>query len=446
MKKYLSTLLINLIFILPTYAEELENNAEDKTPLFQNIEDRTQKLNNEYSNNPIYSPFNSPFAQSRFVPDIAFIMDFSYAHRDKNNETLPILETPGFTKSDGGLNKKNGFNFNYGELSIASSVDPYFDLFTNFHLSEFNFEIEEAYVNTRALPFNFQIKAGKFLSSFGRINSQHAHFWDFSDSPLIFDNLLGEHNILEKGIQLNWLAPTDFYLLSGIEILSGENEKSFGNKGFTTGTNRLEEVNTPNLFTGFIKTSFDFDDLIVLGGLSYAQGGTRLIKESESNNSDMHIHSLNSENNFAGGAKIFGIDLTAKYFFDSYRYLSWQSEFLHRSISGSEYKENMRISLDQEQSGFYSQLIWKFNQQWRIGTRIDLLLRNDIIEENKNINVQGYQPKYTAMIDFNPTEFSRIRLQYNHDKSKYLDNSQQAINEVFLQLNMAIGAHGSHSF
>lgn len=449
-KKICLGIILASLYITPVFSEESQDDKKDTDnstsgTVFQDMQDRTQQLNLQYSNNPIYSPFNAPFSQARFVPDIAFIMDFSYAHRDKHNETLPSLINPGFTKSDGGLNLRNGFNFNYGELSLGSSVDPYFDLFTNFHLSEFGFEIEEAYVNTRSLPYGFQVKAGKFFSSFGRINSQHSHFWDFSDAPLIFDNMLGEHNINEKGVQVNWIAPTDFYLLAGAEVLGGENEKSFGNRGFTSGNNKIEDSNGPNLFTGFLKTSLDFDDLIVLGGLSYAQGGTRLITE-EDHEAEMHVHALGSGGNFAGNTRIFGADLTAKYFFDSYRYLSWQSEFLHRSMTGDQYNDNAKILLNQEQSGLYSQLVWKFNQQWRVGARLDLLLRNDVSEDNKNINLAGYQPKYTAMIDFNPTEFSRIRLQYNHDRTKYIDGTHEPVNEVFLQLNMAIGAHGAHSF
>jgi hypothetical protein len=453
MKKFLP-LIISLLLSSPVLADEIEEKKEEKTPIFDNMEDRTQQLNQDYSNNLIYSPFNSPFAQSRFVPDIALITDFSYAYRNFSNESLNSAKTNGFSRNgSSGLpifNSRNGFNFNYAELAISSSVDPYFDMFSNFHLSEFGFEIEESYVNTRTLPYGFQIKAGKFFSGFGRLNSQHAHYWDFSDSPLIYNNLLGEHNLLEKGVQINWLAPTDLYILSGIEIFSGENGKSFGNRGFTSGTNKLEEINYPNLFTGFIKTSLDFDDLIILGGLSYAQGGSRLLSESSSStaSSGMHVHAVESDldSSFAGGTKIFGADITAKYFFDSYRYLSLQSEFLHRSMSGSEYTSSSRINVNREQSGFYSQLIWKLNQQWRIGGRLDLLLQNQVIQDNKDLKLEQFSPKYTAMIDFNATEFSRIRLQFNHDRSKFANNTQIGLNELFLQLNMAIGAHGAHSF
>ncbi|MFN8575633.1 MAG: hypothetical protein U0354_02130 [Candidatus Sericytochromatia bacterium] len=452
MKKILALVLFSFIISSPVFAKDEEKKKEEKTPIFDNMEDRTQKLNQEYSNNLIYSPFNSPFAQSRFVPDIALITDFSYAYRNFTNDNLKNIKSKGFVNNGQSdlpiFNSRNGFNFNYAELSLGSSVDPYFDMFTNFHLAEFGFEIEEAFVNTRTLPYGFQIKAGKFFSSFGRINSQHSHYWDFSDSPAIYSNFLGEHNLLEKGVQINWLAPTELYILSGVEVFSGENEKSFGNRGFTSGTNKLENVNYPSLFTGFIKTSIDFDDLILLGGLSIAQGGSRVISEEESTNSGMHIHALdpNIKTNFAGSTRLIGLDLTAKYFFDSYRYLSLQSEFLQRAMTGSEYTDSSRISTNREQSGFYSQLIWKFNQQWRVGGRFDLITQNQIIQDNKNLNLEQFLPKYTAMLDFNPTEFSRIRLQFNHDRTKFLDNTQIGLNEVFLQLNMSIGAHGAHSF
>jgi len=56
--------------------------------------------------------------------------------------------------------------------------------------------------------------------------------------------------------------------------------------------------------------------------------------------------------------------------------------------------------------------------------------------------------RYTGMIEFNPSEFARIRLQYGHDRSSYLyEGERRKINnELVLQFNMAIGAHGAHAF
>jgi hypothetical protein len=47
------------------------------------------------------------------------------------------------------------------------------------------------------------------------------------------------------------------------------------------------------------------------------------------------------------------------------------------------------------------------------------------------------------MLEYNPTEFSRIRLQYNHDRS---DGTGTTNNEVMLQFILGIGAHAAHTF
>ena len=45
------------------------------------------------------------------------------------------------------------------------------------------------------------------------------------------------------------------------------------------------------------------------------------------------------------------------------------------------------------------------------------------------------------MIDYSNSEFSRLRLQLQHDESGLEDNDQ-----VILQYIMSIGAHGAHEF
>ena len=47
------------------------------------------------------------------------------------------------------------------------------------------------------------------------------------------------------------------------------------------------------------------------------------------------------------------------------------------------------------------------------------------------------------MAEYNPTEFTRIRLQYNHDESA---RNGQSNDEVFLQFIFGIGAHAAHPF
>ena len=84
------------------------------------------------------------------------------------------------------------------------------------------------FFTTRSLPWGFQLKGGKFRSSIGRLNVQHPHVWDFADAPLVNRAFFGSDGLVEVGAQMNWLAPTPFYLLLGAELLQGENEASFG--------------------------------------------------------------------------------------------------------------------------------------------------------------------------------------------------------------------------
>lgn len=399
---------------------------------------------------PLFNPFNAPFQQQNFVPDISLILDASVGGRSLDNGTFGTLPVPLSLHSQPDLhhamNTRNGFNFNYAELTLAAPVDPYIDLFSTFHLSPTEFEIEEAYFNTRALPWNLQLKGGKFLSHFGRINPQHAHFWSFNDQPLINQAFFGNHGLNELGLRLNWLVPLDVYLDLGLELLQGENRASFGTQGFTSGDYSLADVNGPTLWVATAKTSLDLlDNLVLLGGLSYAQGGLRLAASEADAHGDLHVHqapAAEAFDNLAGSSRILGLDLSLRWFLDSYRELSWQSEWLWRQLDGSHYHHGARNPFSLSQSGLYSQLIWRFDQQWRTGLRADLISQ----DQQVSMAEAPLRSRGSAMLEYNPTEFTRFRLQYNLDHSRMLGPERPLLHELFLQFNLAIGAHGAHEF
>ena len=393
----------------------------------------------------------NPFSGSNMNPDVAVILDGSYVNRGQSNAKYGQLSLPGFTHAfaesheghahGSGYNMNNGFNLNYGELVFSAAVDKYFDLFAVIHAGEEGAALEEAYANTRSLPFNTQLKFGKFLSGFGRLNGQHHHYWDFADQPLIYQGVFGSHGLLEKGVQATWLAPTRNYLLFGAEVLQGENEQSFGNSAIPL-TNK-GAVDGAGLAVGFIKTGFDIGKSSWMAGVSYASGQAR------------HSHADDEANPHAkgGNRSIMGLDLTGKYFLDATRYLMWQSEYIKRDLTDGVVANYTSTDADtlsralrtrnEDQSGYYSQLIWKFAPQWRTG------LRYDAIDNNKGNGVQGlHGDRNTVMVEYNPTEFSRIRLQYAQNGAYAPEgvSKLEKFDEVLLQFNMAIGAHGAHSF
>ena len=409
----------------------------------------------------------NPFSGSNMNPDVAVILDGSYVNRGQSNSDYGALGMPGFFHGlggaheghahGGGYNMNNGFNLNYGELVFSAAVDKYFDLFAVIHAGESGAALEEAYANTRSLPFNTQLKFGKFLSGFGRLNGQHHHYWDFADQPLIYQGVFGSHGLLEKGVQATWLAPTRNYLLFGAEVLQGENEQSFGTKAISVKANKAtsteketafaSQVDGAGLAVGFVKTGFDIGSTSWMAGASYGAGKMRLDHTSDE-------HGPHAK---AGSVAITGLDLTGKYFLDATRYVMWQSEYIKRELTDGQvatYPSNsggasdglITPKLSQNQSGYYSQLIWKFAPQWRTGLRYDAIDQNSIKVNGVDKNTP-YGDRNTVMVEYNPTEFSRIRLQYAQNGAFFTEeNERKRFDEVLLQFNMAIGAHGAHSF
>ena len=397
----------------------------------------------------------SSFDQAKFVPDIALILDISGVTRDMANEKYYSLATPGFSYpflrqiGPSGSNAHRGWNFNYGELSLYSVVDPYFDLFAVIDLAPEGAGVEEAYFSTRKLPYGLKLKAGKFLASFGRINEQHEHYWDFANRPLIASAIFGDDGLNEIGLQATWVPPTPFFLTFGAQVLNGSNVQSFGTSGFSDPNSvvSMDPVQGPNLYVGFVRSSFDIDEASILFGISNAFGTSRTDQGFSSPGAAGQAVKANTD--------ILGGDFTVKYSLDAIRYLSFQSEYLYRVMNGTEYMHDASnvvssSSLDKHNSGFYAQAAIKLDQLWRMGVRYDLLIQNETSLGGIAQRIPSDLPRYSAMFEYSPTEFSRFRLQFDRDLSHYTSESgnwtQQPYTQVILQANLTIGAHGAHAF
>jgi len=343
---------------------------------------------------------SSSFDQSAFLPGIALIGNMSAVSRNISNEAYANYAIPGFLNTPGELpfNEKRGLNLNYGELEIFSTVGPYIDVFSAFHIAKDGLEIGELYATTRSMPYGLRLKGGKFNSEFGRINSKHQHAWAFAAIPLVNEAFFGQEGLNDEGLQLQWVAPTDFYLMAGAELMQGSNENSFG------------DTDGANLVVSYLKSAVDLSDMTtLLGGVTYMQG----------------------KNEF-GDTKIYGADLTLRTNFDSYSSLTWQNELLYR-------EKPLNGGIEADQAGLYSQLVYNYNQNWSGGVRYDILFKN-AADEPDNLD------KYSAMLMYKPFEFTKLRLQYSYDKSKYFAGEQKDMQEILLDLTFEAGAHGAHAF
>ena len=57
----------------------------------------------------------------------------------------------------------------------------------------------------------------------------------------------------------------------------------------------------------------------------------------------------------------------------------------------------------------------------------------------------GASDRASAMLDFTPSEFSRIRLQANQGSYETAEGRED-VTEVYVQWMVSLGAHGAHKF
>jgi hypothetical protein len=53
--------------------------------------------------------------------------------------------------------------------------------------------------------------------------------------------------------------------------------------------------------------------------------------------------------------------------------------------------------------------------------------------------------QYSAALTFNPTEFSRLRVQFNRNRV-WVGSEAETANQFFVQFQMSMGVHGAHRF
>jgi len=114
------------------------------------------------------------------------------------------------------------------EVAIQANLNPYAraDVFLAKPGpdSDAPFEIEEAYATVlRGLPLDLNLKVGKYLTEYGKMNGLHPHAWPFLSKPLSLIRFLGEEGINDLGISTSILLPTggDIYSRLSLDVLRG---------------------------------------------------------------------------------------------------------------------------------------------------------------------------------------------------------------------------------
>lgn len=392
------------------------------------------------------SPFSSAFQQkgNSFNPQVSVILDGQFSNYESDPEDY---ELPGFTLGgEAGLSPE-GFGIGHTEFVASANIDRLFygqmTLAIADHEGETETELEEAFFDTIGLGGGVTVRGGRFLSAVGYLNQQHAHSWDFADAPLIYRGLWGK-NYIDDGLRVSWVAPTDMFLELGAEALSGGRFPAGGERSDDSGAQVL-----------FINTGGDI-------GVSHSwQAGISYFTADVSGRTGGgHSHHGEEEEehgetpSFTGDSSVTGAYLIYKWAPDGNvkkGLFKLQGEFFSReedgqvTLVGSDPLEES--SYDGTHEGFYIQASYRFAPQWQAAVRYDALESEhsgadaDVLEE-AGLDNEGVDPERVSLaLDWLPSEFSRIRLQYSNDESTGQSDAQW-----FLQYTMSLGAHGAHTY
>jgi hypothetical protein len=96
-------------------------------------------------------------------------------------------------------------------------------------------------------------------------------------------------------------------------------------------------------------------------------------------------------------------------------------------IFQTEYFDQNDVGIE---GGWYAQAVYQPVPRWRFGARADAL------------QTAGDDPRrYSVMLDWSNSEFSRLRLQFTQDET-----GAEHFSEWGVQYIHSIGAHGAHAF
>ena len=326
---------------------------------------------------------------------------------------------------------RNGFTLQNLELIASGAVDPYFDARVNAVMlidaaGDTVVELEEAFLRTRALPAGLQVKAGQYYTEFGRQNPQHPHQWAFVDQPVVLSRFFGGDGLRSSGARVAWLTPLPWFseLTLGAQNAAGETVTSF--------------LWAPDEVVGGY-TLIDRGGARGFGDLLFSARWLNGVDVSDTLSANLGVSALRGPN--ATGTNtdtaIYGVDVYLKWRPQQnqrgFPFVAWQTELLARNY------ETPADTL--EDNGGYTQLLWGFKPGWVTGLRAEYAAGTPGDAADP---LRDRRWRVSPNLSWYPTEFSRLRVQYNRDFAQHLPDEHA--DSVWMQYEYALGAHAAHTF
>ena len=378
------------------------------------------------------------YSQSNVNPDISLIGTFSAF-------TNNIKDTP----EHGKLN----FETPSMELYIDGYLNPYSHATANIAFDGGEFHLEEIYAQIlRGLPLDIQIKAGKYLVGFGKINTIHPHAWQFIERPLFHQIFFGEEGFNDIGVNFSFILPTEsFYSNLDVGIFKGDAIAKTEALDPKDAQGLINLRGNSPIFVGRLSSFFDLDDYTNLEvGLSGSYGVHAKMDFNTLGDSTGEL--ANKSLKYLYG----GIDFKLKYKPDSYSALTFQGEGLLNSrdvFRQGDIGVNILIEKSDKISSFggFIFIDYLFSKQFSIGAKYDF-----------TYGVIGDEPSFTSLSNDNKNKTRAIsgwfgyypieetlafRLGVQNISFKYDDGkSRDSETKVTFQMLFSLGPHKAHPF
>ncbi len=384
-----------------------------------------------------------------------------------NDEELEFLQGGGHDPN------QRGFTLQQVEISLLGAVDPYFT--GEAHLiyfldaeGESKFEIEEAFATTSRLPFGLEeyglvLELGHFFTEFGRHNPRHPHEWDWQDQPIVATRFFGGDGARAPGFRAGWLTPLPWFseVHIGLQNAKGETMPSF-----LANDEVFEErpiAGRPFASSG-VRGS---DDLV---HLARWVNGFDLGDEWSSQFGVSALFGPNATGNDAS-TRIFGADFVAKWqplrTDRGWPFVTIEAEWMMRRYRADDFFgcpeeeegecEDPADAIFLEDDvfrdwGAWAQVLWGFRRGWSAGVRAEYASGQGsgfsaeeggfVDRDTDPFRSQRY--RISPLLVFQPSEYSRLRLQYNYDRDEAFESS--VAHSLWAGLEFSFGAHAAHAY
>ncbi len=374
-----------------------------------------------------------------FTPNISAILNGGFTQRSHEFEGIGSLPVNGEHAAGPG----KGFWLDHTELSMSANADDMFygklSLVLDTDENETELELEEAFVQTLAMPAGLSVRGGRFAPVIGYLNDKHPHADFFVDRPLAYRAFFGKH-YYDDGVRLNWVAPTELFVELGAEAFAGRHYPASSGKS----------VGSRNLYAkigGDLNASNSWQ-----AGLSWLNTDNdpeHCSAHEHGDEEEVHEHGAYELCNFDGERNYWVGDLTWKWapggnfkyqaltLNAEYFYVRDKGEYLHEEEGDDhDHDHEEDAFIDGASQGWYLSAAYQFSPRWTVGARYSRVKQNAFYDND-------FKPQATdLMLQWNYSHFSRIRLQYSYDQS--VEGVKDNI--VSVQYTMSIGDHGAHLF